>query len=159
MKKILVVEDDKFLNNAYKIKFTKAGYEVKVATDGEEAIKILADFTPDVILLDLIMPIKDGFATLEEIRANPSWKNIPVIIASNLGQQEDIQRGIGLGATDFIIKSDMSMENLMVKVTQVLEKATGGGAATASPAASTEAAPQPAPVANPTAPEVEKPAA
>jgi two-component system, OmpR family, alkaline phosphatase synthesis response regulator PhoP len=122
MKKILIVEDDKFLNNAYKIKFTKAGYEVKVATDGNEALKVMSEFTPDIILLDLMMPIKDGFATLEEIRANPNWKNIPVIIASNLGQQEDIQRGIGLGATDFIIKSDMSMESLMAKVTQLLEK-------------------------------------
>lgn len=156
-KKILVVEDDKFLNNAYKVKFTKAGFEVKVATDGNEAIKALGEFTPDVILLDLIMPIKDGFATLEEIRANQAWKAIPIVIASNLGQQEDIKRGMSLGATDFIIKSDMSMEELLKKVTDIVAKSGTAQAAAPAVSAAPPAPAAPAAQATPATPAEVKP--
>lgn len=116
MKKILVAEDDKFLGNAYRVKLTKAGFEIKLATDGAEALKILETFTPDLILLDLVMPVKDGFAALKEIKESDKLKNIPVIIASNLGQKEDVEKGLKLGAKDFFIKSDMSLENLINKI-------------------------------------------
>jgi DNA-binding response OmpR family regulator len=144
MKKILVAEDDKFLSNAYKLKLVKAGYEVRVALDGQEAITALGEFTPDLILLDLIMPVKDGFATLEEIKAKPEWKDIPVIIASNLGQQEDIQKGTGLGAADFIIKSDLSMEKLIEKIESFLGSNAAPASDKAAPAKAT-----PAPVETP----------
>jgi two-component system, OmpR family, response regulator VicR len=116
MKKILVAEDDKYLNTAYRLKLTKAGFEVRLASDGEEALEILNEFTPDLMLLDLMMPKKDGFAALEEIKKNENWRNIPVIVASNLGQEGDIQRAMKLGAADFVIKSDMSMEGLLKKI-------------------------------------------
>jgi len=116
MRKILVAEDDKYLNTAYRLKLTKAGYEVKMAEDGEEVIALLGEFAPDVILLDLMMPKKDGFITLEEVKKNDKWKTIPVIVASNLGQDGDIERAMKLGAADFVIKSDMSMEDLLKKV-------------------------------------------
>ena len=92
MAKVLVAEDDKYLASAYRVKLTKAGYELKIASDGQEALEILKTFTPDVMLLDLIMPVRDGFSVLEEIKKNPSLKNIPIIITSNLSQKEDIDR-------------------------------------------------------------------
>jgi len=122
MTKILIAEDDKFLANAYRVKLTKAGFEVKIASDGEEALEILKTFTPALILLDLVMPKKDGFTTLEEIKASDQYKNIPVLVASNLGQQEDIDKGLKLGAKDYVIKSDMSLEDLITKINSLISK-------------------------------------
>lgn len=121
MAKILVAEDDKFLSSAYKVKLTKAGFEVSLASDGAEALKLLAAFTPDLILLDLVMPVKDGFAAMAEIKANPKWSKIPILVASNLGQPEDIAKAKALGATDYVVKSDLSLENLIVKINRLLK--------------------------------------
>jgi DNA-binding response OmpR family regulator len=115
-KKILVAEDDKFLSSAYKAKLTKAGFEVVITADGEETLTALKDSVPSLLLLDLIMPNKDGFAVLEEVKKHDEWKKIPIIIASNLSQKEDIDKGMALGANDFVIKSDMSLDDLIVKI-------------------------------------------
>lgn len=120
MKKILVAEDDKFLASAYRVKLTKAGFEVQIASDGNETLEILKTFTPDLILLDLIMPIKDGFAVLAELKASPLWKGIPVIVASNLGQQEDTDKAMQLGAIDVVVKSDLHLEDLIAKINTIL---------------------------------------
>jgi DNA-binding response OmpR family regulator len=119
-KRILVVEDDKYLTGAYVAKLTKIGFEVRTAADGEEALVVLDQFTPDLIILDLVMPKKDGFATLREIKDNGKWKHIPVIVATNLGQQEDIDRVMKLGAQDYIMKSDMTVDDFVRKVKMVL---------------------------------------
>lgn len=116
MKKILVVEDDEFLANAYRVKLTKAGFDIRIASDGEVALTLLESFVPDLVLLDLVIPKKDGFAVLEEIRANKKWQNLPVLIASNLGQKEDIERGMRLGANDFVIKSELSLDEVIKKI-------------------------------------------
>jgi len=121
MKRILVVEDDTYLSNAYRVKLTKAGFEVRNVFDGDEALDILKAFVPDLILLDIVMPKKDGFATLEEIKANEKWENIPVILASNLGQKEDRDKGIQLGAADFFIKTDFSLNDLIEKINGILK--------------------------------------
>lgn len=121
MKKILVVEDDTYLANAYRVKLTKAGFEVKSAYDGDEALAVLQTFVPDLIVLDIVMPKKDGFATLAEIKANEKWKNIPVILATNLGQKEDKEKGIQLGASAFITKTDLSLNDLIQKIQSILE--------------------------------------
>ncbi|HSX33270.1 MAG TPA: response regulator [Candidatus Saccharimonadales bacterium] len=115
--KVLVVEDDAFLLKAYQAKLTTAGFELQTATDGEDAITVLASYKPDVILLDLVMPRKDGFATLEDIKKDPTLKNIPVIVATNLGQKEEISRVMALGAAECIIKSGLSLEDLVKKIT------------------------------------------
>jgi two-component system, OmpR family, alkaline phosphatase synthesis response regulator PhoP len=120
MKRILIVEDDNFLSNAYRLKLTKAGFELKMARDGQEALEVLKSFAPDLILLDLVMPVKDGFTTLAEIKADERLKNIPVIIASNLGQKEDIDKGMALGASGYIIKSDLSLDQLITKINQTI---------------------------------------
>jgi len=120
MKKILIAEDDQFLASAYRVKLTKAGFDVKIAGDGQEALKILETFVPDLILLDLMMPVKDGFSTLEDLKKNDTYKNIPVIVASNLGQKEDIDKAKGLGATDYIVKSDVALDALIAKIHSII---------------------------------------
>jgi two-component system, OmpR family, alkaline phosphatase synthesis response regulator PhoP len=123
MAKVLVVEDDRFLISAYRAKLTKSSFEVQMASDGEEALTVLETFRPDVILLDLVMPRMDGFATLAAIKQRDELKNIPVIVASNLGQKEDFDKAMGLGAADFIIKSDLSMDDLVTKLEQITANA------------------------------------
>ena len=119
--KVLVVEDDAFLGGAYRVKLTNEGFEVEIATDGEEALVKLRTFTPDAILMDIIMPRKDGFATLEDIKKTDSLKNIPVIMATNLGQPGDVEKAKALGAYDLITKSNMSLSDLVAKLKSVIE--------------------------------------
>lgn len=129
MTKILVAEDDRFLSTAYRAKLTKSGFEVQMATDGEEALAALADgFSPDIILLDLVMPRKDGFATLEDIRAQAQFAQTPIIVASNLGQKEDLDKAKSLGATDYVIKSDMSLDGMITKINSLLAGSGGNPA-------------------------------
>ncbi len=120
MKKLLVVEDEQFLLNAYQLKFAKAGFEVKTAMDGNEAIQALRTFIPDLILLDLLLPKKDGFTFLEEIKRVKEWKHIPVIVVSNLSQEEDIQKGLQLGAVDFVVKPDITLNDIIDKINSTL---------------------------------------
>lgn len=114
--KVLVVEDDSFLIKAYVAKLTSAGFDLQTASDGEEALTVLKTFKPQVILMDLVMPRKDGFATLEEIKKQDDLKDIPVIVTSNLAQQEALDRAKALGAADFVTKSDLSMEDLVKRI-------------------------------------------
>lgn len=116
MPKVLVVEDDHFLGTAYKAKLTKEGYDFRLATDGEEVMTVLQEFMPDVILLDLVMPRKDGFAVLVELKKDPRFKDIPVIVASNLGQQEDHEKAKQLGAVDYVTKSELSLDAIVEKI-------------------------------------------
>lgn len=120
MSKVLVVEDDKFLGMAYKVTMEKAGFEFKIATDGEEAIEVLKTWVPDIILLDLIMPRKDGFATLEDIKKDDRLHRIPVIVTSNLGQKEDFDRALAMGAKGFIIKSNSSPDEIVARIHSII---------------------------------------
>lgn len=114
--KILIAEDDQFLANAYRVKFEKSDFEVKLVFDGEEAIEAVSEFHPDIILLDLVMPKKDGFTTLKELKANSASKNIPVIVTTNLSQAEDIKKVKDLGALDYLVKSDISLGEIVEKI-------------------------------------------
>jgi DNA-binding response OmpR family regulator len=120
--KILVAEDDKFLANAYRVKLSKAGFEVKLTSDGDETLKALDAYAPDVIVLDLVMPKKDGFTVLSALKSSEKWKNVPCIVASNLGQKEDIDKAKNLGADDYIIKTDLSMGKLVDKIKALAPK-------------------------------------
>lgn len=124
MASILLFEDDAFLSKAYQIKLQKAGFEVRVAFDGQEGLDALQEFKPDVILLDLVMPKMDGFTTLERIKQDEALSKIPVIVASNLGQAEDIARAKELGAQEFLIKSDVSLEEVIELVEKYLSDKT-----------------------------------
>lgn len=122
MKKLLIAEDDKFLSNAYRVKFTKEGFDLRMAEDGEEVMEVLKTFIPDLILLDLVMPKKNGFATLEELKKSEQFKKIPVVVASNLGQKEDLDQCLRLGAVDYIIKSETPLQNVVAKINHLLDK-------------------------------------
>ncbi len=118
--KILVVEDDRFLIGAYKAKLEKEGFEVKTASDGEEALKVLETYVPQVIIMDLVMPRKDGYTTLAEIKQIDNRKDIPIIVASNLGQSDEVQKAKELGAADFVSKSSLSLSDLIKKINSYL---------------------------------------
>ena len=114
--KILLAEDDKFISRAYKDGLERAGFIVIQATDGEQAMEKTKQEVPDIILLDLIMPVKNGFEVLKGVKADEATKNIPIIILSNLGQDSDIEKGRELGATDYMIKSNFSMNEVIEKI-------------------------------------------
>ena len=120
--KILMAEDDKFISRAYNDGLTRAGFSVTMASDGEEAITKIKETKPDVILLDLIMPGKNGFEVLEEIKKDEGIKDIPVIILSNLGQDTDVKKGKELGAADYLIKSDFSITEIIKKINEYVRK-------------------------------------
>ncbi len=119
-KKILLAEDDKFISVAYRHGLEQAGFEVILASDGQQAMEKAKAVEPDLILLDIIMPIKNGFDVLEYLQANAELKKIPVIILSNLGQEVDIKRGQSLGAVDYLIKANHSLEDVINKVKEHL---------------------------------------
>lgn len=121
MSKILVAEDDKFLKNVYVSKLQKEGFEVDLATDGESAYEKVGTFKPDLIILDIMMPKINGLEVLKKIKENPEYKNIPVIMASNLDKAEDIEKGKKLGAVDYLIKSDISITDVVARIRKNLE--------------------------------------
>ena len=122
---VFIVEDDVFINKAYKAKFTHEGIEVKIAEDGEQALEMFKDADlPSLILLDLMLPKKDGFEVLKEIKQDSRFKNIPVLILSNLAQEIDAKRGIELGAKEYLVKANIKIEDLVNKIKQYLNLRT-----------------------------------
>lgn len=121
-KKILLIEDDPFLSSLLKNRFSKEGVEIMYARDGQEAINILKDAQPNLILLDLILPKKSGFEVMETIRQDPQLRDAPIIIISNLGQPEDMQKGQELGAVEYFVKAKTSIDDLVKNVLDFLNK-------------------------------------
>jgi len=120
-KTILIVEDDKFLRELIAQKLLKEGYNISEAIDGEEGIKKIKTEKPDLILLDLILPGIDGFEVLSRMKADEKLAEIPVIILSNLGQREEIERGLKLGANDYMIKAHFTPREIIDKIKTVLK--------------------------------------
>jgi CheY-like chemotaxis protein len=118
--KILIVEDDEFLRSLTAKRLEKDSYEVIVAVDGENAVNMITENVPDLILLDLLLPGMNGFEVLEKIKAKDNLKKIPVIVFSNLGQKEDIERAKALGANDFLIKANYTLDDVITKVKSFL---------------------------------------
>ena len=120
-KKILIVEDDSFLRELITKKIANEGFEVVEAVDGEEGVKkSKEEKNIDLILLDLILPGIDGFEVLTRIKADAATNAIPVIILSNLGQREDIEKGLKLGAKDFLIKAHFTPGEIISKVKEII---------------------------------------
>ncbi len=118
---VLVVEDDKFLRELLVRKLFGEGFNVESAIDATGAFEILSRWNPEIILLDLILPGEDGFSILEKIKKDKKLMDTPVIILSNLGQEEDITRAMSLGAEDFMIKANFTLDEIIEKVTKILD--------------------------------------
>lgn len=122
-KKVLIIEDDFFMSDMYRTKFSGEGFEVFVANDGVQAReKLRHGLVPDIILLDLIMPNMDGKEFLLEMRNFPNLSLVPILILSNLSQQEDIAESFSLGAKDYIIKSKLTPSEVFEKAIKFLEE-------------------------------------
>ncbi len=118
---ILIVEDDLFLGEIYQKKFEMEGFKVSTANNGEKAVVDIKKKMPDVVLLDILLPKLDGFSVLEQVKADSSTKDIPVILLTNLGQQDDVQRGLEKGAADYLIKTHFKPSEVVDKVRKVLQ--------------------------------------
>ncbi len=121
-KKILLVEDEKMLSTMYSTKFIKEGFDLVPAYDGEEGLAKAKSEKPDLILLDIIMPKLDGFVVLKALKEDPELKNIPVLLLTNLGQDEDIKKGKELGANDYFIKANHTPAEVVDKAKSFFEK-------------------------------------
>jgi CheY-like chemotaxis protein len=110
--RVLFIEDDPTVAQMYKLKLELDGYHVTMAKDGEEGLKSATDDPPDIIFLDIRLPKMDGFAVLEGLRGSERTKHIPVVILSNYGERELVERGLKLGALEYLIKSQTTPANL-----------------------------------------------
>jgi len=117
-KTVLVVEDTELLRRMYSDRLTQDGYRVLLAADGLEALSILRSDTPDLILLDLVMPKMSGLEVLDLLKKDPRLAPIPVIVLSNLGQEADIARGVEMGAVDYLVKNDAKPSDIAAKIAE-----------------------------------------
>ncbi|MCK5085476.1 response regulator [Candidatus Parcubacteria bacterium] len=115
-KKIIIIEDDKFLLKAYEIKFKQSDFDVILATDGISGFELAEKEKPSLIILDLMLPGMNGFEFLKKIKSDEKLKNIPIIVVSNLGQKNDCEKAIKLGAKEFLIKTNYSLEEIIKKI-------------------------------------------
>ena len=120
-KTILIIEDDKFLRELIVRKLNEEDFEVSEAVDGEEGIKKIIEEKPDLILLDLILPGIDGFEVLARMKKESALSSIPVIILSNLGQKDDVEKGLKMGAVDYLIKAHFTPGEIIEKIKVVLK--------------------------------------
>jgi len=118
--KILIVDDEPPIVTALQFLLTQKGYQVMVAYDGEEAIESIMKFSPDLVLLDIMLPGIDGYEVCEIVRLNPEWRNIRIIFLTAKGRQEDIAKGLVLGADAYVTKPFANAQ-ILAKIEEVLE--------------------------------------
>lgn len=119
--KVVLVEDEKMLADMYATKFMMEGFETSKAYDGAAGLELAKKVKPDIILLDVIMPKLDGFAVLKQLKEDDSVSDIPVILLTNLGQDEDIKKGKQLGAADYFVKANHTPAEVVMKIRDVLK--------------------------------------
>ena len=119
---ILIIEDDKFLRDLIIQKLKKESFKTSEAMDGESGTKLAQDEHPDLVLLDLILPGLDGFEVLKRLKQNAGTASIPVIVLSNLGQKEDVDRAKGSGAEDFMVKAHFTPGEIVEKIKTILKR-------------------------------------
>jgi DNA-binding response OmpR family regulator len=120
--KVLIIEDEEMLANMYEVKFQNEGFEVIKALDGATGLELSKTTSPDFALLDVIMPKMDGFSVLKSIREDEKTKNLPVMLLTNLGQDEDVQKGKELGAVGYLVKANVTPAEVVEAVKKELEK-------------------------------------
>lgn len=122
MKNIILVEDDPFLIDIYTLKIKEAGFEVKAIEDGSKALSILEKEKPDLLLLDIVLPNYDGWEILKRVREKKQFQDLPVIILSNLGQKQEVEKGLNLGAVKYLIKAHYTPTEVVEEIKKILNK-------------------------------------
>ncbi|MCX6761763.1 MAG: response regulator [Candidatus Moranbacteria bacterium] len=123
MPKILIVEDEPILNKALTEFLTEAGFEILNAFNGDEAVKIAQTKKVDLILLDIVLPKKDGYEVLDELKKDPRIAKTPIVLLTNLESMENIEKAFDRGATTYLVKSNYKLEEIVGKIKEVLENA------------------------------------
>lgn len=119
-KKLLIIEDDIVLQKALGDYLVTEGFEIKCAQDGEVGIEMALTEKPDLILLDIVLPKKDGYAVLQEVRADAGTRHIPIVLLTNLGSISDVEKALELGATTYLVKADYKLEEVTAKIKEIL---------------------------------------
>ena len=119
-KKILIIEDDAVLQKSLKEYLSSEGFEIECASDGEEGAQKAFTEKPDLILLDIVLPKKDGYEVLQEVKANPEISHIPVVLLTNLDGITDVEKALELGATTYLVKADYKLEEVTEKIKDIL---------------------------------------
>ena len=120
-KYILLVEDDNFLGPNYKIALEAAGHKIKLVVNGQEALAALEGEIPDLVLLDIFMPIIDGVEVLKKVSENERLKDMPIIVLSNLADSEEMKKCIDLGAKDYMVKSNWDISDIKKRIELFLD--------------------------------------
>lgn len=120
--KILLIEDEEMLANMYEVKFKNEGYDLVKAADGAMGLEMAKSMNPNFILLDIIMPKMDGFSVLKSLKEDTATKDIPVMLLTNLGQDEDVQKGKQLGAVGYLVKANVTPSEVVASVQKELAK-------------------------------------
>lgn len=118
--KIAIIEDDEAIVQMYRLKFDADGYEVKTAGDGMAGLKLIADFKPDIVLLDLMMPVMNGLDVLARLRKDATTKDLKVVVLTNMGDAETASKAFAMKATDYIVKAEMTPREVSEKIKQLL---------------------------------------
>jgi DNA-binding response OmpR family regulator len=121
MHKILLIEDDPFLLDMYFTKFKDVGFDINVAQDGEMGVLKAKELMPDLVLLDVVLPKKDGFEVLKILKSDSQTAKIPVVLLTNLGLENDVKRGLELGAQSYIIKAHFTPTEVVAKIKEILK--------------------------------------
>jgi len=121
MAKVLLIEDDPLLIDIYTTKLKQSGFEVEVVEQGDKAVAFVQEACPDVILLDIVLPHVDGWEILEQLQRQETTKNVPVAVLSNLGQKEEIEKGLRMGAAKYLIKAHYTPSEVVEEVKQLLQ--------------------------------------
>jgi len=122
MTKILLVEDDPMLQDIYLTKLKEKGFEVSLASDGEKVMPQLQKTKPDLMLLDIVLPLKDGWEVLSEVRKDPTWNNMKIVVLSNIGEASDVEKGFALGANLYLIKAHFTPSQVVGEINKLLTK-------------------------------------
>lgn len=121
IKKVLLVEDDPFLMDIYTLKFKEAGFQISGVQDGGEALQKIKELSPDILILDIVLPSLDGWEILRKVKSEKRFNKLKVVILSNLGQQKEIEKGISLGALRYFIKAHYTPSQIVQEINKILK--------------------------------------
>jgi DNA-binding response OmpR family regulator len=121
-KTIMVVEDDQYMSRALQDKFGRSGFKVVAAQDGQKAVEVVRKEKPDIVLLDIMMPKKNGFEILKEIKQDAELQSVPILMLTNLSEESDRKKTFDLGASDYLVKSNTRINEIVEKVKSHIEK-------------------------------------